>query len=105
MSWKLFLDDERFPKDTDWVIARSSSTAIKMVSRWGIPQEISFDHDLGGQDTSMKFLHWLAKALIKKQVSFPVDFVYSVHSQNPVGARNVACLMDNLLREFALSCK
>jgi hypothetical protein len=53
----------------------------------------------------MVFLHWLTGALLRKQLSFPVDFVYSVHSQNPVGARNVAGLMGNLLREFALSCK
>ncbi len=85
MNWKLFLDDERFPKDSGWLIARTSDSAIQMVLLEGMPQEISFDHDLGGDDTSMAFLHWLTQALIKKQVSFPVDFVYSVHSQNPVG--------------------
>ncbi len=105
MAWKLFLDDERYPKSDDWNIARSSASAIQMILFLGMPQEISFDHDLGGDDTSMVFLHWLTGALLRKEVDFPKDFVYSVHSQNPVGARNVAGLMDNLLREFALTCK
>lgn len=105
MAWKLFLDDERYPKGSGWNVARSSDSAIQMTLLEGMPQEISFDHDLGGDDTSMVFLHWLTAALLRKEVAFPEDFVYSVHSQNPVGARNVACLMDNLLREFALTCK
>jgi hypothetical protein len=101
MNWKLFLDDERFPKEEGWVIARTSAEAIDMCQQRGLPQEITFDHDLGGADTSMVFLKWLTDALLDKQVSFPEGFDYGIHSQNPVGARNIKGLMDTLIREFA----
>lgn len=103
MTWRLFLDDERHPVTPDWVIARSSAEAINMCRERGLPQEVAFDHDLGGDDTSMAFLAWLTNALLDNQVSFPKGFTYSVHSQNPIGVRNIEGLMNNLLRKF--SCK
>jgi hypothetical protein len=50
MAYKLFIDDERFPVTDDWVIVRSSKEAIDHVLAHGMPSEISFDHDLGGND-------------------------------------------------------
>ena len=49
MIWKLFLDDERFPpnSETDWQLARTYSEAVELISRLGMPSYISFDHDLG----------------------------------------------------------
>lgn len=104
MNWKLFLDDERLPSKEGWVVARSSDEAIKLCLSQGLPQEVTFDHDLGGDDTSMVFLVWLTEALLDKYVSFPEGFTYSVHSQNPVGVHNIKGLLDNLLREFSV-CK
>jgi len=102
-GWKLFLDDERYPTKEGWIIARSSEEAIRLCLELGLPQEITFDHDLGGDDTSMVFLTWLTNALLDKYVVFPEGFTYSVHSQNPIGVRNIQGLMDNLLREFRQS--
>jgi len=100
MSYKMFLDDERYPTTPDWLVARSSFDAVHFVSNFGMPKEIAFDHDLGGADTSMVFLRWLEEELIQGRVEFPENFSYTVHSQNPVGATNIMCHMESLLKYF-----
>lgn len=102
MSYKLFIDDERFPVENsgEWVIVRSSQQAISEVYQKGMPSFISFDHDLGGDDTSMKFLRWLLDELLDDMIAFPEGFGYYVHSQNPVGAENIRSFMEFLIWEF-----
>ena len=100
MTWKLFIDDERFPIANDWVIARSSADAIKQIVERGMPAEIAFDHDLGGEDTVFRLLNWLTDQLIDGKLQFPSNFRYSIHSQNPVGARNIADRMNSLIEHF-----
>jgi len=96
-NWKLFIDDERSPVSNDWVIARSSTNAIMAVCSWGMPVEIAFDHDLGGDDTSIKFIHWLMEKVLDGDLTIPEGFTYSVHSQNPIGAANIKSKMDALI--------
>ena len=101
MNWKLFIDDERWPKTNDWVIARSSAEAIQAChSHKSLPNEIAFDHDLGGDDTTMRFIVWLVDVLDDDDYQIPADFTFSVHSQNPVGARNIQNYMENIIQEF-----
>lgn len=100
VMWKLFIDDERNPVTDDWVIARSSEEAIYLVEAEGMPNEIAFDHDLGFDDTSMKFLNWLTEQLIEGRLQIPTSFKYSIHSMNPVGARMIANRMNALLEHF-----
>lgn len=100
-EWKLFIDDERNPVGKNWVIARSSQEAIDCIKLFGtFPQEIAFDHDLGGDDTSIKLINWMTEMLIDKKYSFHEKFTYSIHSQNPIGKNNINCCMINLLRHF-----
>lgn len=99
-SYKLFIDDERFPITDDWVIVRTSAEAVYYVMTNGFPMEISFDHDLGGDDTSMVFIHSIIGSLIQGDLTIPRGFKYSVHSQNPVGVANIKGLMDNVIRAF-----
>jgi hypothetical protein len=103
-GYRLFIDDERFPVDDAYVIVRSSKDAIDIVRDRGMPTDISFDHDLGyadgGDDTTMVFLNWLTEELIKGRQAFPRGFIYSVHSQNNVGVKNIHGLMQNLLKHF-----
>lgn len=96
-DWKLFIDDERDPVGDDWLTVRNSDGAILAVMAFGMPNEIAFDHDLGGDDTSIKFIHWLMNQVMDGVYDFPDGFTYSVHSQNPVGARNIKNKMDDLL--------
>lgn len=93
----MFLDDERHPTRMDWVVVRSSKDAINCVKTYGMPSEIAFDHDLGGDDTSMVFLRWLYNRIAYDGFRFPEGFKYSIHSQNPVGASNIKHLMDTLI--------
>jgi len=55
MTYRMFLDDERDPPEDgqDWLVFRSSSHAIGFMMIHGLPDFISFDHDLGGLDTAM----------------------------------------------------
>ena len=98
MTYKLFLDDERFPPDDGnvWLIARSSSEAIDTVIKQGTPDFISFDHDLGNDDTAMRFIWFLIESHIEGSLeSFPTN--YYVHSQNPVGVQNIKSLMNSYI--------
>lgn len=109
MSYKFFIDDERFPPEswgnTCHAISRSSHAARCHVESYGMPSFISFDHDLGvlpygACDTSMLFLSWLEDQLIDGNLTFPPNFDYYVHSQNPIGKQNIIGKMDSLLKHF-----
>jgi len=91
MTYRMFIDDERFPPDDGWIIVRSSNEAKETVLNNGYPNHISFDHDLGGADTSMNFLHWLLNKIMDDDVNLP--FTWYVHSQNPIGKQNIESLI------------
>jgi len=101
MKIALFIDDERDPVNDNihvWVIVRSSEQAIKFCEKHGVPSYISFDHDLGNDDTSMAFIHWLVEKDMDMGESFiPHDFTFYVHSQNPIGQRNIQQYLDRYL--------
>jgi hypothetical protein len=56
-NYNLFLDDERVPSkvtwtelpNVPWVIVRSVESFISHISRYGLPQIVSFDHDLADE--------------------------------------------------------
>lgn len=72
MTYRLFIDDERFPVTPDWFIVRNSFQAIKALELYGMPQEIAFDHDLGGQDTAINFINHLEDELIEQRIKFQI---------------------------------
>lgn len=102
MTYRLFIDDERFPVTPDWFVARNSYQAIKALELYGVPQEIAFDHDLGGHDTAINFINALESELIDRNLKFPKGFEYTVHSQNPIGAANIIFRMGSLIDYFGL---
>lgn len=83
---KLWVDDIRLPPD-GWFWAKTSEEAILFIKEHGIPEEMSLDHDLGGDDTVMVFLKWLAG-----NVEFK-PFRWKVHSQNPIGKKNIEAFL------------
>lgn len=98
MSWSLFIDDLRTPPPgREWVLCRSTSEALAAVSERGLPSFISFDHDLGDQDTTMVFLRRLVSEMWDG-TSLPPK--YSVHSANPVGAQNIISFMESWRRSL-----
>lgn len=75
---KLWIDDLR-PAPEGWEWVKSSNEAISVLEdRVSEITDISFDHDLGGDDTSRPVALWLAE-----RENFP-DRVY-IHSANIVG--------------------
>lgn len=106
MTWKLFIDDEREPIGDDWKVARSWYDVGNLLYEHGMPNFISFDHDLGenkvtGYDIA-KYLCLMDMNRHKddqfgRRYPFPEDFDFYVHSQNPVGKENIEKYMNSYL--------
>lgn len=89
---KLFIDDMRDPPNDGWVVVRSSDAAINHVEQHGMPDFISFDHDLGGDDTTMVFLKKLYEIASLNNLKPPE---YQIHSANPIGKLNIQSFMES----------
>lgn len=87
----MYIDDVRTP-DNSWVVVRSSNEALEYIKNNGMPEFISFDHDLGGDDTTMVFLRKLVNSVWNGNDAPPN---YYVHSANPVGKLNIISFMDS----------
>lgn len=95
-----FLDDEREPvakNNIIWVIFRDGESLISMLDMVGLPDGISFDHDLGedrmsGHDVAKEIL----ARVVDQQLVVPVEFEFDVHSQNPIGANNIRNTMNDI---------
>jgi hypothetical protein len=102
--YNLFLDDIRelsylsnviSPLDSsDWIVCRNSFEALSCVINNGIPNFISFDHDLGGEDTAMVFVKKWVEEIEKK---FPAFYI---HSSNPIGKENLRSFIFSYNRSF-----
>jgi hypothetical protein len=97
MIWKLFIDDERVPVDDGWVIARTSADAIAEITGRGWPSYISFDHDLGGDDTAMAVVNWMLEQVLDGTYQGTIPEFY-VHSQNPIGRDKLRARMSDLVK-------
>ena len=97
-----FLDDEREPPsraDRHWVIFRTGEDMIATIERFGMPDGISFDHDLGdGIMTGDDAAQALVGMLLDDKLKLPAGFEYDVHSQNCVGAKNIYLTMTDLTK-------
>ena len=101
---KMYLDDIREPKDSYDVIVRSYEEAVMFVQKNGIPSYISFDHDLGCEDTGeilkrgYDFAKWLVDMDIENIYKFPDNFSFNIHSANPIGRNNINSILNNYLK-------
>lgn len=124
-GYKLFLDDERFPRqvtwvrlpttiDNHWTIVRSYDEFVKTIQEKGMPEFISFDHDLafehyteGFAGTAPKYnsykektgydaAKWLREYCDFNDVPVPP---YTVHSMNLVGRANIHGALQSTYRE------
>lgn len=106
--WTLFLDDERefritYPDYQGKVIpARSTEQAKLLVESYGCPEMLLLDHDLGGDDTSLHFLRWLAEWVRddKKASVIVENLDYRIHSANPIGKENIKSFMESWKKSF-----
>lgn len=106
MTYALFIDDERFPPDDGkaWKIARNERDVAMLLAEFGPPEFISFDHDLGGDEpTGYDIAHKLVDGDIgvlpgsSYEAGLPLHFAFTIHSQNPVGAKNIEALLTRYL--------
>lgn len=103
-TWKLWLDDQLDDPATPgrhvpagFIGARSSLEAMKLVELHGLPTFMDLDHDLGGEDTTMEFLHWLAEKYPKGPVP---KFV--VHSANGEGRKSIDAYLGSWKKSLTL---
>ena len=131
MAYNLFLDDLRMPKDTfdymglpiyisvDWSIVRNYYAFVQIIEGKGIPDIISFDHDLADkhydpqivegepyekiydmfdEKTGYHCAKWLLDYCIGINEKPPAQ-IY-IHSMNPAGSMNIKSLFDTYSKVF-----
>jgi hypothetical protein len=118
---KLYLDDIRTPKTEGWDIVRSYDDFVNYIEQNGIPDEVSFDHDLsrehtkyyfdnGGHDnppdplgvefkekTGYDAARWLCDYCWTNGIPLPK---WNIHSANPVGSDNIKFLLNNFEKKL-----
>lgn len=131
MSYNLFLDDNRIPhKSMDymhpdiaslyrtlkWVVVRSYYEFVKTIEEKGLPDLISFDHDLADvhydirsegfnswkeyyesddehrEMTGYDCAKWLVNYCMENQKPIPK---YYIHSMNDIGMHNIRTYLEN----------
>ncbi len=109
MSYKLFLDDIRnvdlvFPqlRNSDFVIVRSYKEFVEQIHEKGLPEFISFDNDLG-EDESHNVLpdgYACAKWLVYESGINLSNLKFQVHSANPVAKKQIEGLLNNYIKHL-----
>lgn len=93
MDWKLWLDDlvdtVRPIPDDSYTPARSSKEAIELINKMGPPSYISFDFDLGGDDTAEIVYKYLGEN------HYDAEIDYNIHSENVMGQKMIQSYMDS----------
>ncbi len=95
---KLYLDDIRSPKSDGWTIVRDYDEFVKFIEKNGLPDEISFDHDLGeNTKTGYDCAKWLCEYCWMNGIPIPP---YNVHSANPVGRDNIIGILQSFEKKL-----
>ncbi|SIS48055.1 hypothetical protein SAMN05421639_106165 [Chryseobacterium shigense] len=112
----LFLDDIRYPIEAfhytkqdiflrkDWHIVRNYEQFVNRIMEKGLPEFISFDHDLADvhylkpnadeytEKTGYYCAKWLVEYCMDNYLGLPKFYC---HSMNPVGKKNILSLLEN----------
>jgi hypothetical protein len=123
-SYNLFLDDFREPEDVfgytnnqlyliGWVIVRNYDEFVKTIIEKGIPDMISFDHDLADEHyeshqeydqytekTGYHCAKWLIYYCIDNNKKLPTEIL--IHSMNTVGSLNIKSLFESYWKSLNL---
>lgn len=123
--YNLFLDDSRTPTKVTWielppvawVIVRNYNEFVKTIEQQGLPNIISFDHDLANEHykeffrasdeetgdkriryetltekTGYDCAKWLANFCVDKKLPVPL---YYLHSLNGIGCANIFSILES----------
>ena len=118
MTYKLFIDDERNPSDVTWirywefphcydeywVVCRTLNEVKESLAMFGMPNFISFDHDLGqNEPTGYDIVKYIVNELMEENLKLPDGFNFVVHSKNPVGKKNIELYFEQYLKLHGVS--
>jgi hypothetical protein len=117
-GYNLFLDDERFPSkvtwcvlptyhDPHWKIVRNYDEFVAAIKELGVPQFVSFDHDLADEHYVEGFAGATPRTDYREKTGYDcAKFLlahcmenghhlppFAVHSMNPVGRENIRALL------------
>lgn len=104
--YSLFIDDIRTPKTVapvgNWVITRTYFQVLQALAKQGVPDFISFDHELGESCDAIQVAKLFVKLdqdhIEKHGTPFlPTHFSFEVHSAKSETSGNVRPLLDNYL--------
>jgi len=128
MKYNLYLDDYRDPIDTayykdnviyeklKWEVVRNYKEFVEKIQKCGIPENISFDHDLADnhydksnqsgiinydqlkEKTGYDCAKWLIYYCIENDYTLPNGIF--IHSMNPVGSKNIKSLFDTYFKSM-----
>ena len=109
MKKLIWLDDCRDPNQNDWLVfspigrnckvvwLRSLMEFTNYIDYFGLPDAISFDHDLDEFGTGYDAAKWLVDYCIDNECELPI---FACHSANPTGKENILRLLTNCLNTF-----
>ncbi len=104
---KLYLDDIRIPQTEGWDIVRNYDEFVFWIKLNGVPDEVSFDHDLAEIDYNpstgaQKFKYyektgydaakWMCDYCWTNGLPLPE---FNCHSANPVGRENILAILNS----------
>lgn len=118
---RLYLDDKRIPlKELEFIVVRNYNEFVDYIQTEGVPDLISFDHDLADEHvedylqdpvdgklnydtyqekTGYDAAKWIIDFCEETGASLPISYV---HSQNTVGALNIKSYINNYLKHKKL---
>ena len=103
---KLWIDDLREPPDDSWAWVKSSGQArgaMVLCAKMRTPvTEISFDHDLGDDDTAMPVARMLEEGAHEGTLP-PIK--WHIHSANPVGRMNLKAALESADRYWSATVR
>jgi hypothetical protein len=125
-KYRLFLDDFREPRDAffykgfpiyndDWTVVRNYLEFVKTIEILGIPEAVSFDHDLADvhyektsfdyddeyqEKTGYHCAKWLIDYCINNKKELPTTIL--IHSMNVVGSQNIKSLFESYFKSLKL---
>lgn len=110
--WNLLIDDIRDTMDValspmwlgmDIRVARTCDDAIRFIETHGLPERISFDHDLGPDTPPATHIMWhLINGHLDEKWDCGTIKEVQVHSVNTPGAENLLKLWRGFCNEFDL---
>jgi hypothetical protein len=133
MGYNLYLDDFRDPIDSShylcnsiyssvhWEVVRNYDAFVKIIQEKGMPEIISFDHDLADEHynpdlygsetynevynnfvfkTGFDCAKWLIEYCMDNNKELPA--VILIHSMNPAGSANIKSLFDSYRKSLKL---